>query len=69
MRREKLDYIVTIEMIEEKRMRSKGKQRGKFLDRLTKWLKVGRVTDVLKEMRDRGAWKVMKGRASDWLMA
>ena len=40
-------------------MRSRGKQREKMLDGLTKWLKVGRVTEGLKTTRDRDAWKVM----------
>ena len=30
-----------------------------MLDGPTKWLKVGRVTEALKAMRDRDAWKVM----------
>ena len=37
MRREKLEDLVTTEMIEIKR--SRGKQREKMLDGLTKWLK------------------------------
>ena len=39
--------------------RSMGKQGEKMLDGLTKWLKVGRVTEALKATRDRDAWKVM----------
>ena len=44
-------------MIERKR--SRGKQREKKLDGLTKWLKVGPVIDALKAMRYRDVWKVM----------
>ena len=44
-------------MIEGKR--SRGKQHEKTLDRLTKWLKAGLVTDALKATRDRGVGKVM----------
>ena len=36
----------------------RGKQRKK-MDGLTKWIKVGRVTDKKKEMRDSGAWTVV----------
>ena len=57
MRGEKLEHLVTTEMVVGKR--SRGKQGGKMLDGLTKWLKVGRVTDALKATRDREAWKVM----------
>ena len=57
MRREKLEYLVMNGIIEGKC--SKGKQPEKMLDGLTKRLKVGRVTDALKAMRDRDAWKVM----------
>ena len=39
MRREKLEHLVATGMIEGKR--SRGKQREKMLDGLTKWLKVG----------------------------
>ena len=53
MRREKVEYIVTTGMIEGERNR--GKQREKMLDVLTKWLKVGRVTEELKATRDRNA--------------
>ena len=44
-----------------------------MLDGLTKWLKVGRVTEALEASRDRDAWKVMiayaklKSTAPDWL--
>ena len=57
MRRENLERFVTTGMIEGKC--SKGKQREKMLDGLTKWLKVRRVTESLKVMRDRDVWKVM----------
>ena len=36
-----------------------GEQCEKMLDGLTKWLKVGQVTDALKATRGRYAWKVM----------
>ena len=54
MRREKLGDLVTTRKIEGKR--SRGKQREKMLDGLTKSIKVGRVTDA---MRDRDEWEVM----------
>ena len=57
MRREKVENLLTIGMIEEKH--SKRKQCEKILDGLTKWLKVARVTEALKAMRDRDVWKVM----------
>ena len=41
-------------MIKEER--SRGKQLENMLDGLTKWLKVGRVIEAMK---DRDAWKVM----------
>ena len=44
-------------MIGEKR--SRGKQREKMLDGLTKWLKVGGVTNALKATTDTHAWRVM----------
>ena len=34
-------------------------QGKKMLDGLTKWLKVGRVTEALEATWDRDAWKVM----------
>ena len=58
MRREKLEHLVTIGMIEGKLSRRKHRQ--KMLDGLTKWLNVGPVTDAVKLMRDRDVWKVMK---------
>ena len=51
MQREKLEHLVTTEMIKEKR--SRGKLGEKMLDGLIKWLKVGRVTKALKATRDR----------------
>ena len=38
---------------------SRGKQREKMLDGLTKWFKVGRMIEALKVMWDTDAWKVM----------
>ena len=49
MRREKQEHLEATGMIEEKR--SKGKQLEKMLDGLTKWLKVGRVSEALKDVR------------------
>ena len=43
MGRKKLEHLVKTRMIEGNRRW--GKQRGKMLGGLTKWLKVGRVTD------------------------
>ena len=40
MRRKKLEHIATTEMIDG--IRSRGKQREKMLDGLTKWIEVGR---------------------------
>ena len=57
MREEKLEDLVTIEIIEGKYR--KEKQREKMLDGLTKWLKVGRLTDALKATRHSDALKVM----------
>ena len=47
----------TATMIEEKR--SSRKQREKMLAGLTKWLRVGRLTEELKATRDRDAGQVM----------
>ena len=47
MRKEKPEYLMTTEMIGGKR--SRGKQHEKMLDGLTKWLKVGRVREALKQ--------------------
>ena len=49
---------------------TEGKQREKMLDELTKWLKVGRVREALKAIRDiemRGkSWSpTLKGTAHD----
>ena len=51
MRRENLEHFMTIGMMKGKCC--SGKQRGKMLDRVTKWLNVGRVIDALKVTRDR----------------
>ena len=56
MRREKLGvgHLVTTGMIEGKLSREK--KCGKMFDGLTKWVKIGQVTDALKakiEMRGR----------------
>ena len=57
MRREKLEHLMLTGMIEGKC--SRGKECEKMLDELTKWLKVERMTEALKVMRDRDVWKVM----------
>ena len=51
MRREKLEHLVTIGMIEGKRW--------KYVRWANKVAQVGIVTEALKVMRDRDAWKVM----------
>ena len=48
MRRAKLEHFVTIGMIKGKRSRGKHE---KMLGELTKWLKVGRVTEALEAKR------------------
>ena len=63
MRREKLEHLVTTEMMEGKRCRRK--QRKKILDGLTKGFKIGLVTDVLRATRVRDAWKVMIAYAKE----
>ena len=57
LRREKLEHLVTTARIEGKRSRRKLCE--KMLDGLTKWLKVGRVIEALKAMRDKDPSKVM----------
>ena len=52
MRRETLEHLLTTAMMERK-------QHEKMLDGLTKWLKVGQVTEPPKAARDRNAWKAM----------
>ena len=46
IRREQLEHLVTTGIIKERY--SRGKQPQKMLDGLTKWLKVGRVTEAQK---------------------
>ena len=43
----------------DRKKRQQGKKCEKMFDGLTKWSKVGQVTEALKETRDRDAWKVM----------
>ena len=50
-------------MLEGKRCR--GKQHEKMLDGLTKWFKLGRVTEALRARRDRDVWKVMIAYAGE----
>ena len=57
LRKEKLEHLLISGMIEGKC--STGKQRKKMLDRITKWLKIGWVTESLKVMRDRDVLKAM----------
>ena len=57
MRTELLEYLVTARMIKVKR--SRGKQTENMLNRWTKWLKVGRVTEALKATRDRDEWNII----------
>ena len=57
MRREKIEHLVTIGMIEVKR--TKGKKRENMLNGIPKWLKVGRWIDALRATWDRNVWKVM----------
>ena len=54
MRKEKLEHHVTTRMMEGKC--SRGKQCEKMMDRPTKWLKVGQVTDALKATSNRDVW-------------
>ena len=61
MRREKLEYLITTGMMEEKR--SRGKQREKMTDGLANWLRAGKVVEILKAARDRGIWKDMIANA------
>ena len=63
MRREKLEHLVTTEVIVGKR--SRVKQRDKISDGLIKWLKVGRVTEALKATKGRDSWKVMIAYAKE----
>ena len=62
IRREKLEHLVTTGMVKGKRSRRK---REKMLDGLTKWLKVGRVTDALTAMMDRDVWEIMIAYAKE----
>ena len=61
MRREKLEHLITIGMMEGKR--SRGKQREKMTDGLANWLGAGKVVEILKATRDRGIWKDMIANA------
>ena len=55
LRKEKLEHLLISGMIEGKC--STGKQRKKMLDRITKWLKIGRVTESLKGWGIEMCWK------------
>ena len=45
--------------------RSRGKQREKMLNGLSKWLKVGTVTEALEATSDIGAWKLTSACAKE----
>ena len=62
MRKEKMEHIVTTGMMEGKK--SRGRQREKMLDGLTKWLNAGRVTQALTATKDRDVWKDMVANAT-----
>ncbi|GFO39084.1 hypothetical protein PoB_006997200 [Plakobranchus ocellatus] len=62
MREGKMEHIVTTGMMEGKR--SRGRQREKMLDGLTKWLNAGRVTQALTATMDRDVWKDMVANAT-----
>ncbi|GFO45839.1 endonuclease-reverse transcriptase [Plakobranchus ocellatus] len=62
MRKGKMEHIVTTGMMEGKR--SRGRQREKMLDGLTKWLNAGRVTQALAATMDRDVWKDMVANAT-----
>ena len=64
MRREKLR--TSYDNCNDEGKRSRGNQREKMLDGLTKWLKVRRVTEALKATRDRGSWKVIIAYAKEY---
>ena len=55
MRRERMEYDITTGMLEGNR--SRGRPREKMLDGLTSWLKVEKVTDILRAAKDRDVWR------------
>ena len=61
MRRERLEHLITTEMMEGKR--SRGKQQEKMTNGLPNWLGAGKVVEILKATRDRGIWKDMIANA------
>ena len=63
MRREKLEHLVTVGMIKGKC--SRGKLHEKMLDKLTKRLKVRRVTEAMKATRNRATWEVIIAYAKE----
>jgi len=62
MRREKMEYDITTGMLEGNR--SRGRPREKMLDGLTSWLKVEKVTDILRAAKDRDVWREMIANAT-----
>ena len=61
MRREKMEYDITTGMLEGNR--SRGRPREKMLDGLT-WLKVEKVTDILRAAKDRDVCREMIANAT-----
>ena len=57
MRREGLENLITTGKIEGNRGR--GRQRGKMLEGLAKWIGMEKVTLLLSATRDREVWKDM----------
>ena len=62
MRREKMEYDITTGMLEGSR--SRGRPREKMLDGLTSWLKVEKVTVMLRAAKDRDVWREMIANAT-----
>ena len=62
MRREKMEYDITTGMLEGNR--SRGRPREKMLDGLTSWLKVEKVTGILRAAKDRDVWREMIANAT-----
>ena len=62
MRRERMEYDITTGMLEGNR--SRGRPREKMLDGLTSWLKVEKVTDMLRATKDRDVWREIIANAT-----
>ena len=75
LRKPKKFKVAVTEVAAEQIQRVERKKKQKWIIKdildlmngLAKWLKVGLVTDALKESRDRDIWKVMITHANDWL--